>query len=215
MKETSSPYLAGQQEMRDRNWQLVQSLSHWRMISIGCIVATVVSSAGLAYVSSQQKVIPFLVEHNEHAEPVRIIRLDTPNSPSANHIRAALRTWLIGARSVIGDMDAMKDMLDQTYIMMLPASDGYRELHEWHKENNPYQLIDDHRVAVTVNSVLLLGGDTWQVEWTEKKRGQKENSETQWQARVTVKIVPPSTEEQVMKNPGGIFVKDFSWSRRL
>lgn len=212
-----SVYLAGRMEWDDRHHNLIQALHTWRRVAVGAMATAAIGVSGLAYVSSQHKIVPFLVEFDQYSEPVRIIRAETPNEPSTNQIRAALRTWLIGVRSVYADAFAQKETLEQSYMMTSPASAAYGALHEYHSSNNPYVISDKFTIEVSVNSVTRISGNTWRVEWTEIKKGRSGSVESkeQWQAAVTAKISAPSTEEQIMKNPVGVFVYDFNWSKRL
>ncbi len=213
----NSVYLAGRIEWEDRHFNLLQALHTWRLVAVGAITVAALSSGGLAYVSSQHKVVPFLVEFDQYSEPVRIIRAETPNEPTTNQIRAAIRTWLMGVRAVYADPQAQKEMLEQSYMMTLPSSAAYGSLHEYHSANNPYVISERFTIEVAVNSVTRISQDTWRVEWTEVKKSQSGSVESkeQWQAAVGTVISAPSTEEQIMKNPVGVFVKTLDWSKRL
>lgn len=216
-QEKPSVYLTGRVEWEDRHYNLIQAMHTWRRVAVGAITTAVIGVSGLVYVASQHKIVPFLVEFDQHSEPVRIIRAEAPNEPTTNQIRAAIRTWLIGVRWVSADPYAQKEMLEQSYMMTMPASAAYGALHEYHSANNPYKISDRYTIEVAVNSVTKISGNTWRVEWTETKKSQSGGTESQeqWQAAVSTTISAPSTEEQIMKNPVGVFVGDFNWSKRL
>ena len=108
-------------------------------------------------------------------------------------------------------------MVDSTYAMTLPESAAYQALAEFHRENNPYERSQKEAVEVVVNAVTRMSEDTWQVEWVETNRqlsGRVTDSKA-WQGAFTVVIVPPVDEKQIMLNPGGIYVKQFSTATRL
>lgn len=216
-KEPETPYLAARWEWNERYWSLISALRSWRIIAMASISVAVICSGGLVAVSLQQTTIPYFVEFNEHAEPVRVTRADNVPQPTTNQIRASLRSWVIGARSVYMDRRAQQDTLAVTYAMTDPDSSAYGALHAFHSEHNPYTISQENTTEVAVNSVMKLSEDSWRVEWTETQKdlaGKRTDQKT-WQATVTVMIVLPSTEAQIFVNPVGVYVKSFSWAQRL
>lgn len=214
---SETPYLSARREWNERYGDYIKAAHHWRLAAIGSIGVALVCSGGMVALALQQQVVPYAVEFNEHHEPVRVTRADVMTSPSASQIRAGLRTWVMGARSVYLDRRAMRDMMISTYAMTQPGSAAYGALAEFHKENDPYKLSQDHTVEVAVNTVLQLTEDTWRIEWTETSRqlsGRVIGSRT-WQTTATIAIVPPTDESQILLNPIGMYVRSFDWSGRI
>lgn len=210
-------YLSARREWNERYGDYIKSAHNWRLIAVGSIGVALICSGGMVALSLQQKIVPYAVEFNEHHEPVRVIRTDAMEHPSAHQIRAGLRTWIVGARSVYLDRRAMRDMLVSTYAMTKPGSSAYGSLTGYHKEHDPYKLSQEHTVEVAVNAVMPVSGDTWRIEWTETKRqlsGRMVESNT-WQATATIAIIPPADESQIMLNPIGMYVSSFDWSKRI
>jgi type IV secretory pathway TrbF-like protein len=216
-KEPETPYLAAKWEWNERYWGLIRDLKFWRTTAIAAIITAGISSGGVVYVSSQHKAVPFFVEFNGHHEPVRVTRADEVPEPSKDHIKAALRSWVIGARTVYIDRRAQQDTFANTYAMTAPDSAAYGSLHAYHTENNPYVISQENTVEVAVNTVDILTKNTWRVEWTETKKdlSGKPQDKKQWQATVTVVVVKPTSEAQIMVNPVGMYVDSFSWAQRL
>lgn len=212
-----SPYLAARREWNERYGDHVKSAHHWRVAALGSIAIALASVGGLIAVSMQSKVVPYAVEINGHGEVARVQRADVFRSPDANQIRASLRDWVLGARTVYTDPAAMKNLIDQTYAETLPDSAAYQQLAEYHRTNNPYQRAASETVSVDVRSAVPVSENSWQVEWTETTRqpSGKEIGSEEWQATFTIAISPPTDEQQVMLNPKGVYVRQFSWTRRL
>lgn len=214
---SETPYLAARREWNERYAEYIKTAHTWKLTAIGSIAVSLVATSGLVAVSLQHKVIPYAVEFNEHHEPVRVIRADAMTHPGSNQIRAGLATWIKGARGVWIDRRAMRDMMISTYAMTQPGSAAYGSLAEYHKENDPYKVSQDHTVEVAVNGVLQVSEDTWRIEWTETKRqlsGRTLDART-WQATVTVAIIPPTDESQILLNPIGMYVRSFDWAGRI
>jgi type IV secretory pathway TrbF-like protein len=215
-KLAENPYLNGSKAFMEQYGSVIVAANQWRLISILLSIVVIILAAGYVWQSQQQKVIPYAVEFNEHSEVARVTRADVMAAPNANQIRASIRQWVIGARIVYGDFRAQQAMLDQTYAMTLAGSSADKAIKVFHEGNNPYALAEKETKEVAVNSVDPLGGDTWRIEWTERtkqRNGQVINTQV-WQGIFTVAIVPPVDDRQILINPIGVYVKDFTWSVR-
>src|SRR5688500_8124169 len=212
-----TPYLSGRREWNERYGAYIKAANNWRLAALGAVGVALVCSGGLVAVSLQTKVVPYAVEFNEHSEPVRVTRVDVMQAPSSNQIRAALRSWIIGARTVYADRRAMQDRIDATYAMTLPDSAALQAIAEYHGANNPYLRAEQETVEVSVNAVMAVSDDTWQVEWTEttKQPSGRILSKKSWQASLTISIIPPTTDAQILVNPTGVYVRQLAWTERI
>ena len=194
----------------------VQAARQWRLVSLVEAIALVILIAGFVFLSLQHKAVPYAVEFNEHAEAVRVTRADEMAQPNQNQIRAGLRNWLVGARTVYIDRRAQDNLFKATYAMTLPNSSSYQALYDYHTANNPYEVAEKMTIEVVVNSVRSISDRTWLIEWTEtrKERSGRVLDNRVWQGSVTATIVPPTEESQIMVNPIGLFVEQFSWGPR-
>jgi len=215
--ETENPYLAARREWNERYGDYIKAAHQWRLVAVGSIAVALIAVSGLVAVSLQHKVVPYVVEMNQHSEPVAVRRADVLARPNANQIRAGLRTWIMGARSVYTDPLALKNLIDTTYAETLPDSPAFKKLAEYHQLNNPYQRAQTETVSVEVLAAVPISENTWQVEWRETRRqtSGKVISTEDWQATITVMISPPTTPQQIMLNPIGLYVQQFEWTPRL
>ena len=216
-KTPDTPYMAARREWNERYGDHVKAAHHWRLAAGGSIAIALASVGGLVAVSMQSKVVPYAVELNGHNEVVAVRRADVLAAPNANQIRAGLRNWIMGARTVYSDRLAMKNLIDQTYAETLPDSPAYQKLADYHRTNNPYERAATEAVSIEVQVAVPVSENSWQVEWTETTRqasGKLVGTE-QWQATITVVISPPTDPQQVMLNPLGLYVRQFDWTSRL
>ena len=215
-KLSENPYLNGSKLFMEQYGSIIVAANQWRLISIVEGIVIIILAAGFVFKSMQHTVVPYAVEFNEHAEVARVTRADVMTAPNANQIRASIRQWLIGAKTVYGDLRAQQALLDQTYAMTLSGSPADKAIRTFHEGNNPYAISEKETKEVAVNSVMPLGGETWRIEWTERtkqKNGQILDTQV-WQGTLTVAIVPPVDDKQILINPIGVYVKDFTWSIR-
>jgi type IV secretory pathway TrbF-like protein len=212
-----TPYLAARREWNERYADYIATANNWRVAALGSIAVSLVAVGGLVWLAGQQKVVPYVVEYNGHGELVRVQRADLAARPNARQMQAALRSWVIGSRTVYVDRRAQQSLIDATYAMTLPSSPAYMALATYHRENNPYTRSANETVEITVHAVVPVSEETWQVEWTEttKQRSGKVISTKQWQGTFTVAIAPPNDTKQIMVNPLGIYVRHFAWTSRL
>jgi len=214
-----SPYLAARREWNERYGSYIVRANHWRLVAFGSVVVAIIAVTGLVVISAQHKVVPFIVETNVHGEPWRVHSAAVASKPNENHLKAALRQWLLGARTVYADTTAQRSILNTTYAMTLPNSAAYQKLAEYHRDNNPYRrpYDNDETVEITVRSVVAASDESWQVEWTElvKRQHGGQSRSQDWQGIFTIMIAPPTSPQQVMENPLGIYVRQFSWTPRL
>jgi len=214
-----SPYLAARREWNERYGSYIVRANHWRLVAFASVAIAAIAVTGLVVVSAQHKVVPFLIETDEHGVPMYARRADVAQKPNEHQLRAALRQWMIGARTVYTDLSAQKSIVDYTYAMTLPNSAAFQRLAEFHGANNPYRRArdKDEIVEIDVYLVSMLSTDSWLLEWSEtiRQRGGTVISHRNWQATLMVAISPPSSPEQIEANPLGLYVHQLSWSPRL
>lgn len=212
-----SPYLYARREWNERYGGYIELANNWRLVALGSLAIALVATGGLVWVAGQHKVVPYAVEFNQHGEVVRVTRADLAARPNMQQMQAALRSWIIGARTVYVDRRAQQTIVDTTYAMTLPDSSAYMTLASYHRENNPYTRSASETVEIIVHAVSPVSEETWQIEWTEtiKQRSGKVISTKQWQGTFTAALAPPTDERQIMVNPLGIYVKQFTWTPRL
>lgn len=217
ISKAQSPYLNARKEWMERYGDYISSANSWRLATFGMLIIAGMAVAAFIWKSNEQSVIPYIIETNSLGEVTRLSKATIASEPSAPIIRASLRNWLIGARTVYVDLRAEQDIINQTYSMTLPKSPAYTQLTEYHKDNDPYARAVQETVEVQVNAIVPVSSETWQIEWTETRRSRNGAllDTKLWQATATVVLATPATEEQIMNNPTGLFVKQFAWTTRL
>lgn len=213
-----TPYLAARREWNERYGSHIIDARNWRTAAFVVGVALILSAAGNVIQASKEKIAVYYVNTDANGKSREIWRADqaTPG-PKTEQIRAALQDWVLGARRVYADNRATKRVVDATYAMTLPDSAAYQTLATYHREHNPYQRAANETVEVAMQTPVQLSKDTWQVEWTEtvKNRTSGKLIGTQsYQLTANVLIAAPKDEAQLMANPVGLYVRQFSWPVR-
>ncbi len=212
-----SPYINARLEWNERYGSYISQAKNWRLMAMGCTIGLIISGIGNLIQSEQQKVVPYIVETNTYGEVVRTTPADQAHAPNDKEMKAALRNWIIGARTVYLDTRAEKAVVDATYAMTMPDSPANRTLGNYHKQNNPYERSKSKTVEVQVNAVVPVTDDTWRIEWTEitRQRSGKVTGTVNWEGTFTVLLAPPTDAETILMNPLGIYVRQFAWTPRI
>lgn len=212
-----NPYFAGRREWNERYGSYIAQARTWRLVAFASMAISAVAVAGVVWQAGQSKVIPYVVQTNSFGDVVGTRRADVAQTTTAPQVKAQLRRWAIGARTIYVDRRAQESLLNDAYNSTFPDSPAWQALTGLHRESNPYERATIETVDIAVNSILPLTDQTWRVEWTEttRQRSGKATGVKNWQATVTVVNVSPTTEQQLSINPLGIYVQTFSWAPRI
>lgn len=210
------PYLAGRREWMERYGSFIADRDSWRRTALVSLAITLLAVGGMVYSASQNHFIPYVVAVDRLGNSVAAGRADVASRADARIVRAQLARWVSNTRSVYVDAAAQRAVIDEAYAMISRSGTSYNVLNQHFRANSPFERAEKETVTVEVKTVLPIGGDTWQVEWVETTRGR--NGEVQrtdeWQAAVTVVISPPSDEMTILRNPLGVYIPEFSWTKR-
>ncbi|ELH0920380.1 type IV secretion system protein [Salmonella enterica] len=215
----STPYLNARREWNERYGDVVKNANSWRVAALTVGVYAILSTSMNFYQVASEKIAVYYVNLNERGAITSVFRADQANgTPEAQQVRRALQDWVIGARTVYADYKATKKAVDYTYAMTLPDSPAFTELANYHRANNPYKRAAEETVEVSVQTPVNVAGDTWMVEWTETVRnrvsGKVIGQPTTYQLTGTILLAKPVSEQQLIANPTGMYMRNFSWPAR-
>ena len=212
----NNPYLNGRREWMERYGDHIQSAHQWRLVGVGSLLITALAVSGMVYSSSQNHFIPYIVQVDRLGTAVPAGRADEASRADVRGIRAQLARWISDVRTVYVDAAAQRAIIDESYAMISRNGSAFNVLNQNYRTNSPFERAEKETVTIEVHTVLPLAGNTWRVEWTETTRGR--NGEVQktdeWQSSITVLISPPTDEGTILKNPLGIYIIDYSWTKR-
>jgi type IV secretion system protein VirB5 len=136
-----------------------------------------------------------------------------PTSVIQYTLKEAVKNW----RTVTADLKMRDDMSKSLSAVVRGSANGM--LTEWFSKNNPVVRARNGRlVSVEVKGVPLpVSPTSWRIEWTETTRGHTGLTvETvQYEATMTVSIKPPSTDQEILQNPCGVFITELSFGTVL
>jgi type IV secretion system protein VirB5 len=212
----SAVYLAARREWNERYGDYIAQAHAWRLTALASLGVAFVAVAGVVWIGAQNRIVPYVVQTDRLGDAIAVSRADIAPPADPRLIRAQLARWVTDVRSVYTDAAAEKHVITEAYAMINRNAAGAQALNDWFSNNDPFQRARDETVAVAVESVLPLSGNTWRAEWREDKRTRQGGlvSSQQWQASITVSVNPPADDAAILLNPTGLYVESFNWSRR-
>jgi type IV secretion system protein TrbF len=210
-------YHAARQEWLERYGDYIAAARSWRRIAFLALITAALAIAALIWTGTQSQVVPYVVKVDRVGSIVSVERGDRMGRPDTALITAQLARWISAVRTVYVDAAAQRALITEGYAMINRLGDAYGALNDHMRANDPFERAKAETVAVDVQSVLPIAGDSWRIEWKEDSRGRDGAllSSAQYQASVTLSFSPPRDEATIRANPLGLYISAFSWARRL
>jgi len=208
-----TPYLSARREWNERYGDYIARARSWRWAAFGAIAVALALAIGVVWQGAQSKVVPYVVEVDKLGDAVAVARADRATSADVRVIKAQLAAWIVDVRSVSSDPLAQKAALARSYAMTAATATLF--LNDYYRQHSPFS--QNRTVAVSVDAVLPISTQTYQIQWSEDGRDLQGRAlaTTHWLASVTVAFDPPTDERGVLSNPLGLYVTGISWTQHL
>jgi type IV secretion system protein VirB5 len=210
----ATPYQAAAQAWDERLGSARVQAKNWRLMAFGCLGLALLMAAGLVWQSGQSRVTPYVVEV-DHAGEVRAVGAAiTPYKPTDAQIAYHLARFITDVRSLSIDPIVVRQNWLEAYGYT--TDKGAAILNDDARTHDPFAHVGQDSVSVDVTSVVRVSDVSFQVRWTEQHYNQGAPTGTEhWTAMLTLVMQTPRTEQQVRRNPLGIYINGLSWSRDL
>lgn len=217
-EKAESPYLAGRREWQERYGDYIKQAATWRMVALVSLAVAAIAVIGVVYIGSRSQFVPYVVQVDKLGDAVAVRPASVAARPDPRVIKASLARFVVETRSVYVDSLAQRRFLDDAYAHVVNGGAAFMKLNDWYRKHNPFTRAKKKTVAVQITTApAAISKDSWQVTWTETVRGRDGGviSRTPWTAVITIKIQPPTTQAGILRNPLGIYIKQFTWSPRI
>jgi len=226
MKEEAiedNPYLNARRSWNEHVGSVVSSRQAWQIVGILSLLIALAAVCGVVYIGSQSKFVPYVIEVDKLGQAVAVQPAQTASPTNERVIHAYLAAFVSDARQVTPDIAMQRAAIFRVYAMLSNNDPATLEMNQWlngDPNSNPFKRAEKETVGVQIESVIRQTPESWQIDWVETVRDRQGVITIQpfhMRALVTVYLVPPTqatTEDQIRKNPMGIFVKDFRWSKQ-
>lgn len=215
--EIYNPYLAARKEWDERYGEFITRARNWRTVAMLCGLAAMIAAAGIVWLSTRSRVIPFVVLIDSLGRPVAS-GLAEPTTTSDERLRrAVIQQWIENVRMVTTDGVAQRRAIDRVYAQIASGSSAQIFISDFYRNDPPFTRAQTGTVSVDVKSVLPTSDWTFEVDWIETSRDLYGNvkSTDHWKGTFTVALNPPTEEREARINPLGLYVTAASWSKVL
>lgn len=215
--DETNPYLDAKREWLERYGNYISQKRNWQIIAVLSAIISLICVIFLGYSTTQNKLIPYVIEVDKLGNTSKVGIVQNIDLKNPNVIKYSLNTFIYSWRSVWGDVEIQRKFIFDAYAYLEPNSKAFNFINEEYREKNPFKQVSKENVRVKVKSIVPQNADTWQVEWEEETRNLKEEiiSQITYRGFFQVKQIVPTTEEQILKNPLGIFIFDLNYSKIL
>ncbi|VBB08475.1 bacterial virulence protein virb8 [Lucifera butyrica] len=187
----------------------------WKIGFFTVLVFLGFSIAGNVYMGSRSSFIPYVVQLNSEGAPKAVgPARETNFKPGEREINYFLCQFVKNIRSISLDPVRTTQDWEASYAYLRPAAAN--KMNQIMNDEDPSAKLGKETVAVTVRSfgAVPSSGNTYQVRWTEvvyAKDGTRKATRNMT-GLFTVATDPPKTEQDILNNPLGLKIADFSWS---
>lgn len=215
--DETNPYLDAKREWLERYGNYISQKRNWQIIAVLSAIISLICVIFLGYSTTQNKLIPYVIEVDKLGNTSKVGVVQNIDLKNPNVIKYSLNTFIYSWRSVWGDVENQRKFIFDAYAYLEPNSKAFNFINEEYREKNPFKQVSKENVRVKVKSIVPQNADTWQVEWEEETRNLKEEiiSQITYRGFFQVKQIVPTTEEQILKNPLGIFIFDLNYAKIL
>ena len=212
-----NPYLAARQEWTERYGSYVRAASAWRLVGIVSLSLATLSTGYALYQSTEVKLVPYIVEVDKLGSAVNAGFPAQIEYADPRVVRASLAAFVTNFRSVTPDAVVQKQYIDRTYALLRTSDPATEKVNNWFRSSSPFDKAKTATVAIEVNNVVPLSGQSFQIDWTEYERDRKgkEVATRRFRGIANVVLIPPQDESVICLNPIGLYLKDFDWTAQI
>jgi len=211
-----TPYLKAKEIWDNRIGNARVQAYNWRLAFFAALGLCFVLVIGLIYQSAKSSVAPYIVEVGPGGELLAVSKAVQANrAPNDPEIRYFLAKWIKDVRALPLDAVLKKQSWMSAYGSM--RQKAALKMNEIVRKDDPMSKIGEETISVTPAAIVKMSDKTYQVRWTEdvfSKEGSPKQS-YRMTGLVTIDFTQPTNEKEIMSNPLGLYISDFSWSKEL
>jgi type IV secretion system protein VirB5 len=184
---------------------LASSLSQWRVATLMMMVFLMISVAGNVYLSQSVRVQPYIIQVDRHGYAIPVKMVDVANVDQ-RVIASQVGLFIFNSRTRVMDRQAQVIFASNAYRSVAAGSSASKQLDAYFRAAPPTQAA--FPVVVEVHAIVPFTAHTYEAEWTEIAAGG--SAQATYVGLFTIAISPPTDFENLLTNPMGVYITDYS-----
>lgn len=219
-----NPYLNARKKHNEYESSRNASLRFWKIYGLLGLLTGLAGVGGMIHIGSESKFVPYVIEVDKLGQTLAVSVADKAAPADPRIVSSLLARAITLARMVTPDVVVQRNAIFELYASLDSSDPAALKMQEYlgsDSDTSPFKRAAKETVDVQITSVIPQSDETWQVDWMETVRVRGDGSiisRFRMRALVRIYVVPPTnrtSEEQIRKNPLGIFIRDFNWSKQL
>jgi type IV secretory pathway TrbF-like protein len=187
---------------------------NWRLMAIIMTFTCLCLVGALVFMSTKSSVQPYVIEVGPDGARAVGLAKDVNYIPKEQEIKYFLSQFVLKTRSLPSDPVVSKQNWTTAYSLMRPEAGT--KMTSIVQKDNIVAKVGRETIQVNLSVIIPLSQDSWQIRWNEDVYTNGALKESYKMSGVfTVEFGTPKDEKELLTNPLGIYIKDFSWSREL
>ncbi|MCT4625654.1 type IV secretion system protein [Halodesulfovibrio sp.] len=213
---STSQYLRGREEWLERYGSYIKQRRNWQVATFLTLCITILSISGNVIQATQYKVVPYVIEVDQLGKAVGVQRATEATTIPKRVIQAEIANCIVNWRTVTADLSLQERMIKKLSAFVTGSAKG--TIRGWYQANSPYVRGRDILVDVKLKGIPLpVSNESWRIEWEETIRNHAGVAleSSLYEATVSIRITPATTDASIMQNPAGLHITALSWSKLL
>ncbi len=211
-----SRYERARREWDDRIGTARVQAFHWRVIALLSVVGMIALGLALAMVSARKDIRTYVIEIDRLGQPARISLVNNDYEPQRAQIGYFVGQLVQLVRSRPLDPVVVRDNWKKAYAYL--AGDAVQAMNAYAAADPHIRTVHGRQATrvVEITNVLPKSDESYQVRWRETDYVGGEQQAPEYRTGLFhVTTHPPRDESEVFRNPLGIYVVNFSWSKEF
>ena len=212
--EPETPYQRAAQVWDDRIGSARVQARNWRLMAFGSLFLSAGLACAVVWQATSGTVVPWVVQVDRLGQPQAVAPATIDYTPTDPQIAWHLARFIEETRAISADPIVLRQSWLRAYDYTTDR--GAAALNDYARVNDPFAKLGKEQVTVEVSSVIRASPDSFRVAWVERRYVDGPLATTErWTAILTIAIQTPRDVERLKKNPLGVYVHAFNWSKEL
>jgi type IV secretion system protein VirB5 len=202
-----TPWIESRRRHVDIYQGLASSVAQWRLAAFAMLVLLFFSVLANISLAKNAKVLPYVIQVDQHGYAIPVKELN-PSGVDQRFVSAQIGMFIINSRTRVSDFTAQLMFAQNSYKSVSDGSNAAKTLNDNYIKEPPTRA--RYPVSVQVLSAIPVTNDTYEASWVERVIADGEEHEFGYIGTFNVVLSPPTTFDQLIENPLGVYITDYN-----